>query len=75
MTSEEFFGEESDDSDRRVPDISKAKRVLGWEPKWGLDDLITATMDSYVADFRNAAASEASDASDAVEAVARVRPH
>ena len=69
VTSEEFFGEKSDDSDRRVPDIGKAKRVLGWEPKWGLDALVTATMDSYVADFRNA------EVSDAVEAGAHVGQH
>jgi len=27
-----------DDPQRRCPDISKAKRVLGWEPKFGLDE-------------------------------------
>jgi dTDP-glucose 4,6-dehydratase len=33
-----------DDPSRRCPDISKAKRLLGWEPKVGLDDGLQKTI-------------------------------
>ncbi|MDK2971723.1 MAG: dTDP-glucose 4,6-dehydratase [Candidatus Sumerlaeota bacterium] len=33
-----------DDPRKRKPDISKAKRILGWEPKVGLDEGITQTI-------------------------------
>ena len=50
VPAEEFFGGAYDDSDRRVPDIAKAQRLLGWEPRWSLEDLVTATMDSLVSE-------------------------
>ncbi len=34
----------SDDPKRRQPDISKAKRVLGWEPKVGLEEGLRETV-------------------------------
>lgn len=45
VSGKEFYGEGYDDSDRRIPDITKAQTLLGWEPKWGLHDLIEASMD------------------------------
>ena len=33
-----------DDPGRRCPDISKARRILGWEPQVGLDDGLTKTI-------------------------------
>ena len=33
VSSAEFYGPGYQDSDRRVPDISKAQSLLGWEPK------------------------------------------
>lgn len=33
-----------DDPKRRCPDISKAKRLLGWEPKVGLDEGLRTTL-------------------------------
>ena len=50
VRAEEFLGDGYQHADRFVPDIEKARRLLGWEPKWGLQDLVTATMDAYVAE-------------------------
>lgn len=36
---------------RRIPDISKARRLLGWEPKWGLSDMLEITMRYYVSEY------------------------
>ena len=49
---EEFYGEGYEDCDRRIPDIAKARALLGWEPRWGLRDLVATTMDWFVADWR-----------------------
>ena len=48
VAREEYFGSGYEDGDRRVPDIEKARRLLGWEPRWGLRDLVDATMGSFV---------------------------
>lgn len=48
----EFYGEGYEDCDRRVPDVSKARELIGWEPKWSLDALLTETMGAFVADFK-----------------------
>jgi UDP-glucose 4-epimerase len=36
------------EDDRRVPDITKARVLLGWEPRWELADMIAATMEAHV---------------------------
>ena len=36
-----------DDPKLRRPDISKAKRILGWEPKISLDEGLTLTIDYF----------------------------
>jgi len=51
VTGEEFYGEGYDDSDRRIPDITKARTLLGWEPKWDVDSMLEATMRYYVTDY------------------------
>jgi UDP-glucose 4-epimerase len=36
----EVFGDHFEEPKRRVPDISKIKKVLGWQPKQSLDEVI-----------------------------------
>jgi UDP-apiose/xylose synthase len=56
VTGEEFYGEGYDDSDRRIPDITKARTLLGWEPSWSLHDTLEATMRYHVQDYRKSLA-------------------
>src|ERR1700733_9207675 len=44
-----------DDPRQRCPDITKAKRILGWEPKVGLAEGLKITMDHFKRDFAAAA--------------------
>jgi UDP-apiose/xylose synthase len=53
VTGEEFYGVGYDDSDRRIPDIHKARTLLGWEPKWGIHDILETTMRYYVSNYRS----------------------
>jgi UDP-apiose/xylose synthase len=52
VSSQDFFGPGYADCDRRIPDISKARALLGWEPLCNLPDLVTKTMKSFVEDYR-----------------------
>ena len=36
----EVFGDHFEEPQRRVPDISKIKKVVGWQPKQSLDEVI-----------------------------------
>ncbi|HEY4905953.1 MAG TPA: hypothetical protein VIH74_00760, partial [Candidatus Acidoferrum sp.] len=45
-----------DDPKQRCPDISKAKRLLGWTPKVGLAEGLKITMDHFKREFAAAAA-------------------
>jgi len=42
ISAEEFYGPGYEDCDRRVPDISKLKR-LGWLPRYGLEETLTSS--------------------------------
>lgn len=53
ISGEEFYGVGYDDSDRRIPDITKARTLLGWEPVWGIRELFETTMEYYVAGCRS----------------------
>lgn len=54
VPGEEFYGHGYDDSDRRIPDITKVRTLLGWEPKWNVRDTLETTMRYYVSDYRKA---------------------
>jgi nucleoside-diphosphate-sugar epimerase len=45
-----------DDPKQRRPDISKAKRLLGWEPKVNLDEGLKSTIDFFKQQFAKASA-------------------
>jgi nucleoside-diphosphate-sugar epimerase len=40
-----------DDPKQRCPDISKAKRLLGWEPKVGLKEGLQMTLEYFKENF------------------------
>jgi len=44
----QFYGQGYEDSDRRIPDISKARRLLKWEPKYDLNKTLEKTILFYV---------------------------
>lgn len=46
--AEDFYGEGYQDVSFRVPSIKKAKRLLNWEPKTGLEDALRKTIDYYI---------------------------
>jgi len=52
VSGEEFYGEGYDDSDRRIPDITKARTLLGWEPKFSKNDTFETTMWHHVVEYR-----------------------
>jgi UDP-apiose/xylose synthase len=52
VSGEEFYGVGYDDSDRRIPDITKVRTLLGWEPTWSIRDILETTMQYYVSESR-----------------------
>jgi UDP-apiose/xylose synthase len=44
VSANDFYGEGYDDSDRRIPDITKATTLLGWRPTYNVDDTIEQSM-------------------------------
>jgi UDP-apiose/xylose synthase len=47
VSASEFYGPGYEDCDRRMPDLSKAARLLGWTPKIPIDDILRHTMRDY----------------------------
>ncbi len=56
VRGEDFYGPGYDDSDRRIPDIAKARRLLGWEPRCDLQATLEPVMEYYVQAVRRSAA-------------------
>ncbi|MGH9441708.1 MAG: bifunctional UDP-4-keto-pentose/UDP-xylose synthase [Thermoanaerobaculia bacterium] len=48
VSAKEFYGDGYEDSDRRIPDIGKAQRLLGWTPRTRLAEMLMSTMEYYV---------------------------
>jgi len=47
ISSLEFYGKGYEDSDRRVPDISKIQNMLGWKPETDLRKALLITIEHY----------------------------
>lgn len=54
ISGEEFYGDGYEDSERRVPDVTKLQRA-GWEPKWDLESALRETMEYYIDEHQQAA--------------------
>jgi UDP-apiose/xylose synthase len=48
VSAREFYGEGYDDTEQRIPDIRKAQRLLGWEPRVSLGEMLPAIVGDYV---------------------------
>lgn len=44
----EFYGEGYDDTEQRIPNIDKARRILGWEPRETLREMLPAILRDYI---------------------------
>jgi UDP-apiose/xylose synthase len=51
VTAEELYGPGYDDSEQRIPDIAKARRLLSWQPETTLVDMLPGIVDDYVARY------------------------
>jgi UDP-apiose/xylose synthase len=60
ITSKQFYGEGYEDCDRRMPDLSKAKTLLGWTPKRPLPEVLFETMSYYHHEYAPQAQQKAS---------------
>ncbi len=50
---EEAYGQRFDDMKRRVPDLTKIKNVIGYEPTTSLEDILKATIASIRDELKN----------------------
>jgi UDP-apiose/xylose synthase len=53
VTGREFYGDGYEDCDRRIPDITKARTLLGWNPTIGLRDLLRRTMAYHIEEYEH----------------------
>jgi UDP-apiose/xylose synthase len=51
VPADRFYGPGYEDSRERVPDISKARRLLGWTPLQSLTDMLPGIVQDYVARY------------------------
>ena len=47
VSYEEAYGRAIDDMMRRVPDTSRIKKIIGWEHKTGLDEMLGLIIESF----------------------------
>jgi UDP-glucose 4-epimerase len=47
LSYRDVYGEFFEDMDRRVPDLSKIRRIIGYTPKTRLEDLLKITIESF----------------------------
>ncbi|MBW2703891.1 MAG: hypothetical protein JRF33_23985, partial [Deltaproteobacteria bacterium] len=48
VTAEDFYGPGYGDSEQRVPDIEKARRLLDWEPVTSLEQMLPVIIRDYI---------------------------
>ena len=48
VSSEEFYGVGYEDCDRRIPNVDKARTLLGWKSEHDLDSVLFLTMKYFV---------------------------
>ncbi|GAB4170614.1 MAG: hypothetical protein Fur0032_09570 [Terrimicrobiaceae bacterium] len=48
VSSEEFYGKGYEDCDRRIPNVDKARTLLGWKSKHDFDSVLFHTMKYFV---------------------------
>ena len=53
VTAKEFYGDGYEDCDRRMPNLDKARVLLGWIPRISLEDTITEAMTYYYNNYGN----------------------
>ncbi len=63
VSSEEFYGKGYEDCDRRIPDVTKARTLLGWKPKHSLREVYFDSMKYFVERHRAKQQQEAQPAS------------
>jgi UDP-apiose/xylose synthase len=51
VSADHFYGPGYDDSEARVPDIRKARRLLGWMPLQSLSEMLPGIVEDYVARY------------------------
>lgn len=54
VTAEDFYGAGYDDTRERLPDVSKATRLLNWTARTTLADMLPPIVADYVARYRSA---------------------
>lgn len=52
VSSEEFYGKGYEDCDRRIPDVNKARTLLGWTSKHDVRSVLYHTMEYFVTKHR-----------------------
>jgi nucleoside-diphosphate-sugar epimerase len=52
VPSEEFYGKGYEDCDRRIPDVTKARKLVDWRSKHDLDSVLYHTMKYFVEKHR-----------------------
>ncbi|HEY2733765.1 MAG TPA: NAD-dependent epimerase/dehydratase family protein [Polyangiales bacterium] len=62
VAAEALSGPGYDDSQARIPDIDKARRLLDWQPTQTLEQMLPSIVDDYVLRYADRIASEADDA-------------
>lgn len=54
VSGQQFYGDGYEDCDRRMPNLDKARKLLGWIPKVSLEEMLTETITYYYEAFGKA---------------------